>query len=264
MKPGRVALVLLLAVATPGDDAVSESGGAEPDALEQLVLARFLARPDESHRRFRVRRRMRAEGLGKRAFMDVRVEMDPEDGFRFQVEAEGGSRLLLDRALRVGLAKEREAHASADPAQRALTSENYVFGSPESEGDGYVRLRALPRRPETTLLDGSVLVTADSADLVRVDGRLARAPSFWIPRVDVARQFRRIQGHRVQVRLESVAHLRLLGEVCLVVDSDYEMVDGEDITAPDVRSSAEARDASPGSAETPGCRLLHSRVRAVP
>ncbi|HEY6547849.1 MAG TPA: hypothetical protein VI589_08075, partial [Vicinamibacteria bacterium] len=101
-------------------------------------------------------------------------------------------------------------------------------------------------------------------DLVRVAGRLARAPSFWITRVEVARQFRRIQGHRVQVRLESVAHIRLLGEVCIVVDSDYEMVDGKDIAAPDVRSSAEARDPSPASAETPGCRLLHSRVRAVP
>ncbi len=91
----------------------------------------------------------------------------------------------------------------------------------------------MPRRREAALLDGRFLVTADTADLVRAEGRLARAPSFWVSRVEVVRHYQRIHGHRLQVRLESVADLRLFGEVRVVVDFDYEMVDGVELESVD-------------------------------
>jgi hypothetical protein len=194
------------------------------------VLARFRARPDEPHRAFRAIRRLRAEGIGKAAFMDVRVELDPDRGFRYEVEAEGGSRFLRERAFRGLLEEERRAYASRRAEGTALSEENYVL-TPQGRGpDGLVLLRAVPRRREKGLLDGCLVVTADTADLVRAEGRLARPPGFWIPRVDVVRHYRRIRGHRVQVRLESTAHLRLFGDVSIVVDFEYEMVDGEELS----------------------------------
>lgn len=197
------------------------------------VLARFLARPDEPHRRLRVLRRMRAQGLGKEAFMDVRVAVDPEGGFRFRVEAEGGSRFLSDRAFRGMLQEEQEVYASHAADRTSFTADNYVLTAEGRGPDGLVRLRAVPRRAEAALLDGCFAVTADTADLVRAEGRLARSPSFWISRVDVVRHYRRIRGHRVQVRLESAAHMRLFGEVRIVVDFDYEMVDGDELASVD-------------------------------
>jgi hypothetical protein len=216
------------AVERPGDLA-SEAPCADPDGA---VLARFLARPDESHAKLRGRRRMKADGLGKQAFMNVRFSLDPEVGFRYEVETEGGSPLLRERAFRALLEKERTVHDERAPERSALTGENYRLTGDGREPGGLVRLRAVPRRPEAALLDGRFIVTPDTADLVRAEGRLARAPSFWVSRVDVVRHYRRIGGHRVQARLESVAHLRLLGDVHMVVDFDYEMVDGDELGSP--------------------------------
>ncbi len=161
--------------------------------------------------------------------MDVRVALDPETGLRFRVEAESGSRLLRDRAFRGMLAEEQEIYASRAAERTAFTADNYELAAEGREPDGLVRLRAIPRRREAALLDGCFLVTSDTADLVRAQGRLARAPSFWISRVAVVRHYQRIRGHRLQVRLESVADLRVLGEVRIVVDFDYEMVDGDEL-----------------------------------
>jgi hypothetical protein len=200
---------------------------------EKAVLGRFLARPDEPHRRLRALRRMRAAGLGKRAFMDVRVRLDPDRGLSFETLREGGSRFLRDHAFRGLLQQEQEVYASGTADRTAFTADNYALSPDGSEPCGLVRLRAVPRRRETALLDGLFLVTPDTADLVRAEGRLARPPSFWIPRVDVVRHYRRIHGQRLQVRLESVAVLRLFGEVRIVVDFDYEMVDGVELGSVD-------------------------------
>jgi hypothetical protein len=227
------ALFVTSAASVPGAGpcrALEPDLGTESDGA---VLARFLARPDESHTQLRGRRRMRADGLGKQAFMDVRVSLDPGIGFRYDVEAEGGSGLIRERAFRALLEKERDHHDARGLDRSSLTAENYRLTGDGREPDGLVRLRAVPRRREAALLDGRFLVNADTADLVRAEGRLARAPSFWISRVDVVRHYRRIQGHRVQAQLESVAHVRLLGDVHMVVDFDYEMVDGDELSRPD-------------------------------
>jgi hypothetical protein len=207
-----------------------EGGRLASGSAGAVTLARFLARPDEPHSRLRVRRHMRAEGLGRRAFLDARVELDPEEGFRFQVEAEGGSRLFLDRILRASLAKEQEIYAQGIAGRSALTALNYTFSFLAAE-EGQVHLRAVPRRRETSLFDGVVVVASESADLLRIEGRLARSPSIWVPTVEVVRHFRRLQGHRVPVRLESVARVRFFGDVCVVMDFEYEMVDGDLIAA---------------------------------
>lgn len=227
---GAIGAVLAVALCLAGAEterATASRGrlGSEEDA----VLGRFLARRDESHQSLRALRHMRAEGLGLDAFMDVRVLLDPGTGLRFQVEAEGGSRLLRDRAFRGMLEQEREIYASQAADRTTFTAQNYDLTADGREPDGLVRLRAIPRRREAALLDGFFLVTSDTADLVRAQGRLARAPSFWISRVEVVRHYQRIRGHRLQVRLESVADLRVFGEVRIVVDFDYEMVDGDEL-----------------------------------
>lgn len=182
---------------------------------------------------------MRAEGLGRQGFMEVLVEVDPERGFRWTVEAEQGSGLLRKKGFRSMLRKEEEIREGDGIDGSALTADNYDLTVAGEEPGGLVRLRATPRRKAAGLVDGSFVVTRDTADLVRVEGRLARAPSFWVTRVDVVRHFRRIRGHRVVVRVESVAHVRFFGPIRLTVDFDYEMIDGEELDpAPEPSLSA--------------------------
>jgi hypothetical protein len=71
-----------------------------------------------------------------------------------------------------------------------------------------------------------VFVTTEDADLVRVEGRLAKNPSFWTTRVDVVRRYERRSGIRVPVRLDTTAQIRVAGASTMSVVYDYEMVNG--------------------------------------
>jgi hypothetical protein len=92
-----------------------------------------------------------------------------------------------------------------------------------------VRLFVKPRRKEVSLFEGSVFVTRDDADLLRVEGRLARNPSFWTTRVDLVRRYDRVGGIRVPVRLDTAAQIRFAGTATMSVVYDYEMVNGIDV-----------------------------------
>jgi hypothetical protein len=227
----RVASVVMVcalaaALAAGGE---RESVSRPVDREGHAALAAFLARPDEPVTQYRARRRMEVVAMGERAWLEIQAELDPAQGFQWRVESEGGSRVLREKSLLRLLRAEAETHASALPSRSALTSENYALEPEGREPDGLVRIRARPRRRETALVDGVFVVTPDTADLVRVEGDLARAPSFWIKHVDVSRHYARVRGHRVVVRMESVAQIRFLGPSHLVVTFDYEMIDGEPI-----------------------------------
>ena len=195
----------------------------------EAALAAFLARPDEPVTQYRARRRMEVVAMGERAWLEIQAELDPARGFRWSVEAEGGSRMLREKSLLRLLRAEAETHASALASRSALTSETYALEPEGRDPDGLVRLRAHPRRRESALVDGVFVVTPDTADLVRIEGGLARAPSFWIKHVDVSRHYARVRGHRVVVRMESVAQIRFLGPSHLLVTFDYEMIEGQPI-----------------------------------
>jgi hypothetical protein len=245
--------VLMMAPAAASPPAGQETRPPSASCAEveaEAALALFEGRPDEPVRRFRARRRMHAEGRGRQAFMEVLVELDPEGDLRWTVTSEGGSELIRKRAFRSMLEKEAALRKTERPEGTALTAENYELAVNGRDGDGLVRLRAVPRRTGASLLDGSFVVTSETADLVRVEGRLVRNPSFWVTRVDVVRHYRRIRGHRVVVRIESVSRIRLFGPVRLTVDFDYEMIDGDEVGPSEaLTSTLTARTASPPGAD---------------
>ena len=74
-----------------------------------------------------------------------------------------------------------------------------------------------------------MFVTRQDADLLRVEGRLAKNPSFWTTRVDVVRRYDRVGGIRVPVRLDTTAQIRVAGASTMSVVYDYQMVNGVDI-----------------------------------
>ena len=65
--------------------------------------------------------------------------------------------------------------------------------------------------------------------LVRLEGRLAKSPSFWVTHVDIVRSYERINGAIVPVALESNAQLRMLGAATLRMTYTYSEIDGHPI-----------------------------------
>jgi hypothetical protein len=192
------------------------------------MLERFLNRPDEPVTQYRARRFVEGanERFNLRATLEAVTELAPGGRFTYTIVNETGSDYIRRKVLRPLLETEAKVLASGDPSRSALTEENYVIGGGELAEAGLVKLFAKPKRKDVALIDGAVFVTSVDADLVRVEGRMAKSPSFWTSRVNVVRHYDRIGGVRVPVRLDSTASIKLAGTSSLSMIYKYEMVNG--------------------------------------
>jgi hypothetical protein len=77
-----------------------------------------------------------------------------------------------------------------------------------------------------------MFLAPEEGRLVRLQGRLARNPSFWITNVEVLWSYDRIDGAIVPVSLKSNAHVRLLGPATMQMTYQYSEIDGHVISAP--------------------------------
>jgi hypothetical protein len=191
-------------------------------------IARFLDSSGEPLTQFRARRHLEATNarFKKHGWMDVITELSPERGFTFHIVDEGGSEYIRKKVLRPILDGERDVIVRGEAARAALTLDNYDMLREEPAADGLVRVILRPKRQERLLIDGALFVTGADADLVRVSGRLAKNPSFWMKRVDVIRSYGRVAGVRVPLSVESTAQVRIAGPSVMTMSYRYELVNG--------------------------------------
>src|ERR1051325_6209438 len=219
-----VALTALTALATA-------EPASRPAAFEP-VLHRFLTRADEPLVTYRGTRRLegRNERFNVSGWMVIATELTA-DGFHYRVIDEGGSDLIRGRVFRSMLENEEQIFANGDVARSSFTPTNYDLTPGDAAEPGLVKLFARPKRKDVTLIDGAVYITDSDADLVRVEGRLAKSPSFWTRRVDVVKQYARVAGLRVPVRVDSTAQIRFAGTSTMTMTYDYAMINGVDVSA---------------------------------
>jgi hypothetical protein len=86
-----------------------------------------------------------------------------------------------------------------------------------------------PRRKERALVAGVMLLRPDQGELVRVEGRLAKNPSFWVRNVDIVRKYERICGVVVPVSMDSKAHIRFLGTATFHMTYKYSDINGQSV-----------------------------------
>ena len=70
----------------------------------------------------------------------------------------------------------------------------------------------------------------DDGELVRIEGSLARTPSFWTKKVDIIRHYERIGGIRLPVYMQSTAAVRIAGASTFTTTYQYETVNGSPVT----------------------------------
>ena len=70
---------------------------------------------------------------------------------------------------------------------------------------------------------------------MRIEGRLAKAPSFWVRQVQIVRSYQRIAGARMPVATEAVANIRLAGRATFQMTYEYETVNGRPVGTPEPR-----------------------------
>jgi hypothetical protein len=219
---------------------VAHVGAAGPTGASPL-LQRFLALGDPTPTQFRALRHLEARNdkFEKSAWMDVWTEAD-HAGFRYEVVCEDGSDYIRSKVFRASLDTERDMWAAGIPDESALTSANYVFEDRGAQPDGLVSLAVTPRRKGVLMVDGSIHLNPDDGELVRMEGRLTKTPSFWTRRVEIVRWYQRIAGFRMPTMLESVANVRIAGESTFRMTYEYESINGQPVGHPQPRTLAPA------------------------
>jgi hypothetical protein len=211
------ALVVVVQTARP----TATSPVADPVAV--WAVEQFLARPRVAHD-YQATRRLEASGSGRRAWLDVSTDYSPAAGLRYQVTAEGGSGYIRSRVLLSLLDEEQRLISQGDEHTVALTADNYRFTAETLNEEGLATVTLWPLRKDRALIAGRMFLTT-GGELRRVEGRLARNPSFWVTRVDIVRSYRPINGVLMPVLLETRARLRLLGAAELRMTYRYSSID---------------------------------------
>ncbi len=220
---------LVAALAT----AVIAHSAAVRDAAEvnrsSAALERFFQSDRPPLLSYRAHRLLEASTRGGKlsGSLEALTERDENGHFSFEVLDQRGSGLIRQRVLMAALREEeRMDNEKADEA--ALSAANYAFTVIAST-DPLVRIDISPHRTSTRLVTGSIFVTPEEGDLIRVEGRLSKAPSFWTRSVDIVRKYERIAGVRVPVEMRSTADVRFVGTSTFSMTYEYISINGNTI-----------------------------------
>ena len=207
----------------------SSARATVPDAADQYIR-QFLAH-DDTLRPYRAVRRLEATQGSRTGWIEAITEYSAETGFRYEISAEGGSGYIRTKVLKAFLDGEGDIIARGEAARSALTLTNYTFQPNGIDSDGLANVLLSPRRKERVLVSGMMALNATDGALVRLQGRLAKSPSFWIKNVDIVRTYERIDGHVVPVALDTKAQMRFLGEASLRMTYVYSEIDGRQVAS---------------------------------
>jgi len=218
--PAHAAALLLVTAAGLG----THLDATVPDPGDQTIR-QFLAQ-DDTQRPYRATRRLEAENGKRSGWLEAITEYSAEDGFRYTVTGEGGSDYIRSKVLRAVLEGEQEAIARGEAGRSSLGRANYTFRSGGIDESGLANVILSPRRRERILVAGTMFLQPKDGRLVRLQGQLAKSPSFWIKNVGIVRSYDRIAGVVVPIALTSTAQVRFLGPATLRMTYTYSEIDG--------------------------------------
>ncbi len=217
--------------------------GAGADALrrESSAVDRFIDDIGKEPVPYQAVRRLEASSskLNESAWMEAFTEYTRDGGFRYRILSEGGSERIRSRALTGVLDGEKES--TAQWRKGALTRENYEFNFDSRTPDGLIKVQLNPRRRDSRLLDGSAWLSAQSGELVRLEGRLSKSPSFWVRWVSVTRRYLPIRGTTMPAAMESTADVKIAGVSKFSMTYVYAVVDGQAIGSPHILARGDAK-----------------------
>jgi hypothetical protein len=181
--------------------------------------------------KYRAYRRMHgaSERLNQEAWVEAWTELDGNE-FRYEIVKESGTDYMRNKVLKEVLRREQQLVANGDAALADLSASNYEFSEPGSHGPGVRYVLIKPKRKHVLLVDGRMVMSQDGSELLRVEGRLSKNPSFWTSLVNVIREYARLDGVRVPISTESIAKVKFAGISRLQVHYEYESINGRPVS----------------------------------
>jgi hypothetical protein len=153
---------------------------------------------------------------------DVWAEVDylPPNHKTYVIQKRVGSSRGEDVVRRI---LQRESEMGTEPrSQSAVDNSNYSFaylGEATLEGMPCYLLSLNPKRKEAQLIRGRAWVDQHSFRIRRIEGEMARSPSWLLKRVNLKIGFADVGGAWLQTDMEAVAEVRFLGSQTLKSDT---------------------------------------------
>src|SRR5688572_25765473 len=217
-RRARLLMLLLASGITPAIYATA-SDPADPPT------ERFLSRTERQHA-YRATRHLKAANGDRRGWLVATTQYSAAAGFRYQITSGGGSDYIRTNVLKAVLDGERDMIALGEAARSTLARTNYTFQPNGIDAEGFANVLLTPRRKERSLISGVMFLRPDEAELVRLEGRLARNPSFWVKDVTSALPSIGLATSSVPLPSDPKAHVRFLGAATFSMTYDYTEIDG--------------------------------------
>jgi len=182
----------------------------ERDAERQAVLSGYAAT-----------RRYTLDNKSRHASMVVHLTVDPDGSKKFAIVDESGSGTVRKHVFHKILEEESAASSPKQRGQSQISPENYWF---ESAGVEMVNDRRAyvidlkPRKESKYLIAGRIWVDAEDYALMRVEGKPAKNPSFWIKSVHFVHEYRKNGLFWFPVSNRSETDARIFGKAELVIE----------------------------------------------
>ncbi len=224
----------LFVVAALGGLAVAGSplGADEPAPTEDGFIRQVIAQTTRSGLAICATREMRAGTVsGKhQGWMTVQTSVTPSGAFSWNVVSEGGSNRTREKVFHPVLDTEAASWRAGNRDAAALTPLNYEFTRLSSSRPDQVQIRLKPRRRDSRLVDGLLTVNPDGYP-IRLEGTLAKSPTFWVKSVRVVKRYGRFAGVALPTMVESNANLKMFGQSSFTMRYQYHEVNGRTLKA---------------------------------
>ena len=215
------------ALTMPSPVSVVHAQDAPPSSITSTAVA---FKPEPPLSSYVAIRRLESanERHNKAAWLVVRTCL--KDGvLTWDVLEEGGSELIRKRVLRETLEREVAGHRRRSGRSRGgLTAgELHVLRADRPRRAACV-WRSSRASARTCSCKGEMLLSPEGT-LLRVEGDLVKRPSFWTKSVHLIRQYGRVEGTHVPLRIDIVAQVRLVGTSRLSMTYRYLEINGRPV-----------------------------------
>ena len=148
-----------------------------------------------------------------------------------RVKREGGSDQVRTKALYPALKREQELVEKGAAVYMPALLASYECAEPQPDEGGFVRIAIRPREPSRHLVNGTLLWEPSSGAVVRVAGRLAKSPSFWVSDVEMDWEYARVAGVVLPTAVHARAKVKFVGPSTFDMTYRYVSVDGQPVEA---------------------------------
>jgi hypothetical protein len=206
--------------------AASQAGKPLPSAEDVVAkMMQFDTQRQSELTGYTAMRHYAAVNKSRRAEMLVRVTCDSSGAKQFSILSEGGSGSIRKHVFHKLLSEETEASRQGTRNGTRLTPANYDFqfvGQEKLEtGPAYV-LAVSPKTANKYLIDGKIWVDANDYSIVRIEGRPARNPSFWVRNVHFVHTYEKVGPFWLASATRTKSEIRIFGSSELTIEnSDY-------------------------------------------